>query len=216
MSVEFKDIVTKSNVVVFPDVVSVVVSYPGVLNIPSYLDLSLFDNILLANKIYDTWCSNVSDVIIPTVNYQSHLISSLNVDFASELKALNVLYIDASHINYINYILNKDKYYTETLGFAFGDVQTALWTLLFDTLTTHSSTPFNISNVIGIIVDALTNGKNYVPKLSIDYYGIFVVPVGITPNVGNTIIGQALIMQVTLADTTIDNITRVGYSKCGC
>lgn len=176
--------------------IEVSVSYPGSSN--TYFNInytqSLFqccdDNI---PRPLEGWCSDFSNTISQNTNYTGIVVSSLDINLSSIFSQYGVQILE-KNIQMANYIINKKEIYVNApFNYTFGDIQTAIWRVLEDPNASNGSAPFTQANVDAILLDANTNGKNYIPVKSTDCIIIFIIPTGLYPNNTGTKTNQMIL-----------------------
>ncbi|BAY67315.1 hypothetical protein NIES23_00880 [Trichormus variabilis NIES-23] len=165
--------------------VNIVVAYPGSGGDgPSYVDLTISNGNFL-NGLYDTYCIDANQTIVPGQSYQAQVYSSYNDPLPTGI-------IDKpENLDEINWLINQKFVGKQSSGglgaYTSGDIQVAIWTLLENTV------PSNILGTVGaynqnranqIVEAAFQNGGGFVPGISQDGIpqdiGIIVVPVNQT------------------------------------
>ena len=167
------------------------VAYPGVRN-NKHPDIDAFFNLTvltpgshLVNKcnprgLYSAWCFDIKDVVFPGGIYSATPISMCDPDaammFAALYNSFPTIFPLNIHLNTafmaILWIFNKAKYYENVNLFTNGDIQTAIWNLLFTNINsapgfgyipiiTDPSAPFTASNVEAILNDAFNHICHY-------------------------------------------------------
>lgn len=185
---------------------TILVTYPGGLSIPSYLDLFSTNNGIYLNPPntisapvpiptlqYTTWCTDVFHHMNTSTTYMATIIPSYDPFVQSQLFAFGYTFLKFNNICALNYILNRASFYTHFLGYTFGDIQTVIWHFMIGTGIQHGSAPFNATNVAAIEADVLANAAKYRPCAAGDYFALFVVPTL------NGVIQQLLVTQVTVS-----------------
>jgi len=186
------------------NVIEITETCPGISNsLKSYIDVTVNHGEILSfcqcPYTYNGWsAANPStSPIICGSTYSANAISDCDLNLVAKLTAFGATVLTTS-IPEVNYILTNVARYENTLGYTYGDIQTALWSLLIGPGTTDVSAPFTPANVTAILTDADTNGSSFIPYLPTDYIGVFLVPVGTWPNSGSSIIAPLVLIQVRL------------------
>ena len=130
--------------------------------------------------IYSCWCLDIKDDVIPGQNYTANSISILDPSAVILFQNLYYSYptFDPLNVylqtafNAILWIFNMAYEYETVNNYTYGDIQTAIWNLLFTNINsppgpsyvpviTNGSAPYTKENVAAILNDSLTNINNY-------------------------------------------------------
>lgn len=148
--------------------------------------------------VYNCWCSQNNILIDVGVNYAANVVSTLDKNLGSILQSSS-LDIPFNNIPMINYIMNRVSYYENTLGYTFGDIQTAIWQLIGAANPSDPTAPYVQAHVTAIIADATVNGVNFYPTSPAEFIAVYVLPIG--PWVGFSVpplTNQPMLLQVPL------------------
>ena len=167
-------------------------SYPGVNstnkfpNIESYLNLTILTptSSLITPKnptgLYSCWCFDIKDDIFPGQNYTAYSVSLLDPSAVTLYQNLYNSYPTSYPLNIylqtafnaILWIFNQAFHYETVNNYTYGDIQIAIWNLLFTNINTapgpdyipvitDGSASYTSANVAAILNDSLTNINNY-------------------------------------------------------
>jgi hypothetical protein len=182
------------------------VQYPGNQLTPSYFDMCFGANKgNLTASIYDAWCIDVLHTINPGVHYCAKIYSSYDPSIIPLITAIvsSTQYIfHPENIPKVNWIINNTAFF---VGCTWGDIQTAMWTLLLSKdlsipiLVTHPSAAYTQANVMTIFNAANTNGAGFVPSSCDQKVMAFILPYGTWPNCGTNPTNQVIFSQIQLS-----------------
>jgi len=167
-------------------------TFPGVNsiskspNIESYLNLTILTPTsplvtpMNPTGLYSCWCFDIKDDVFQGQNYTANSISMLDPDalmlFSNLYNSYPTTYPLNTYLqigfNAILWIFNMAYQYETVNNYSYGDIQTAIWNLLFTNINappgpsyipiiTDGSVPYNAVNVAAILDDALRNINNY-------------------------------------------------------
>lgn len=130
--------------------------------------------------IYSCWCFSIKDDIFPGQKYNANSISLLDPSAIELFQSLYYSYPTSYPLNIylqtafnaILWIFNMVYEYETVNNYTFGDIQTAIWNLLFTNINTapgssyspiitDGSAPYISENVAAILNGSLTNINNY-------------------------------------------------------
>jgi len=168
-----------------PPTVSIRVTYPGTINEPSYVDVTVLSSSVYAplypasGTVYDAWCIDLHARIDVPGTYTANIYSS------TELGLLNAALPNlgnpggfTSNLASINWLLN---YYTGTNpGIFSGDVQGAIWKMMGQDWTLEIGTigQHNDATIDALAAEALTH-SDYVADVG-QALGVVFDPVSAT------------------------------------
>ncbi|OCQ90549.1 hypothetical protein BCD64_28195 [Nostoc sp. MBR 210] len=146
--------------------VNVVVAYPGSGGDgPSYVDLTITNGNFL-NGLYDTYCIDANQTIVPGQTYQAQVYSSYDDPLPTGI-------IDKpENLDEINWLINQ-KFVGQISSGGFGaytsgDLQVAIWTLLENSFSSgilSTVGAYNQNRVTQLVNAAVQNGAGFVPGI---------------------------------------------------
>ncbi|MDF1702229.1 MAG: hypothetical protein P1V36_13820 [Planctomycetota bacterium] len=156
----------------------------------SYFDTTITDGELL-DGLYDGFCVDAGRSIRPGRDYTVEVYSSYDPSFAT----LDL--VDRpENMDLVNWVINQDF---TALGYTYGDIQKAIWTLIDDKHTGGGLGSYSQARVDEIVAMALIAGVGFVPGCD-QQIAIVLRPVGVT---GETT-GQITIAQVTFVQLEVE------------
>ena len=184
-------------------------------NISSYVNI-LVDNILPVGT-YNGWSLSPSLSLPSEGTYKVYSILDLGAgNLLNSFLSICESDLGVPHpenLCAILYIVNKAQYYEETLGYSSNDIQSAIWTLMFNQLILPfdptniiPSAPSNEINVIDIITDAansldeVTDCKKVICKFKDPQVALILLP----PNCS-----QALLLQIPLCKLSLNCLNKL-------
>ena len=167
------------------EIIAFDITYPGIQQLGKSPDINSYFNVDtvyssptgIPNGVYSTWCMDVVNEIGDGY-YIYNAYSILDPSLLSSSPTVNpylALYESCNSAGdvYVNnfpailYLINKSSTYESTDGYSMGDLQTAIWTLLYNNitisdipydgpLTNNISAPYTPANVYAIINDSVS------------------------------------------------------------
>jgi hypothetical protein len=180
-----------------PDIDEIVAALPNTATMrlkhhggDSYFDTTITNGGLL-DGLYDGFCVDAGRSIRPGRDYTVEVYSSYDPSFA------DLALVDRpENMDLVNWVINQDF---TSLGYTYGDIQKAIWTLIDDKHTGGGLGSYSQARVDEIVTMALAQGVGFVPGCG-DVFAVILRPVD---DSGSTI-GQITIAQVTFVQLGIE------------